>query len=183
MKSLASIKHLTLELRLYFANHVITHIPSHTIRLLYYRSVLRFKIGKQSSIFMGTTFESPGGLTIGIASTVNRGCLLDSRGTLCIGDSVSISSGVTILTAEHDVDSSTFAGREEPVHIEDHVFIGTKALILPGVILGRGAVIAAGAVVTKDVAPYTIVGGVPARKLGDRSSKLAYTVAYQRWLH
>ena len=183
MKSFASIRHLALELRLYVANHVITHVPSHAFRLLYYRSVLRFKVGSQSSIFMGTTFEAPGGLTIGVGSTVNRGCLLDSRGTLSIGDSVSISSGVTILTAEHDVQSSSFAGREEPVHVEDHVFIGTKALILPGVVLGRGAVIAAGAVVTKDVAPYTIVGGVPARKLGDRSSDLIYTVAYRRLLH
>jgi acetyltransferase-like isoleucine patch superfamily enzyme len=183
MKSLASIRHFALELRLYLANHVVTHIPSHTVRLFYYRSVLRYKIGNQSSIFMGTTFESPGRLTIGTASTVNRGCLLDSRGTLRIGDSVSISSGVTILTAEHDIHSSTFAGREEPVHVEDYVFIGTKAMILPGVVLGRGAVVAAGAVVTKNVAPYTIVGGVPARKLGDRSSNLAYVVAYQRWLH
>ena len=129
MTTSPSIRHLALELRLYVANHFITHVPSHTLRLFYYRSVLRFRIGKQSSIFMGTTFESPGKLIIGEGSTVNRGCLLDSRGSLSIGDSVSISSGVTILTAEHDIQSSTFAGREEPVQVEDHVFIGTKALI------------------------------------------------------
>ncbi len=178
-----SLRHLALELRLYVANHVITHIPSHTLRLLYYRSVLRFQVGKQSSIFMGTTFESPGKLIIGQGSTVNRGCLLDSRGSLSIGDGVSISSGVTILTAEHDIQSSTFAGREEPVQVQDHVFIGTKAMILPGVILGRGAVVAAGAVVTRSVAPYTVVGGIPARRLGSRTSDLAYTVSYQRLLH
>ncbi len=183
MKAAASLRHILLELRMYFANYVITHVPSHAIRLLYYRQVLRFKVGDESAILMGTTFEAPGRLTIGAGSTVNKDCLLDSRGTLSIGDSVSISSGVTILTAEHDVQSRSFAGREEPVRVESHVFIGTRALILPGVTLGTGAVVAAGAVVTKSVPPYTIVGGVPAKTIGKRIEDLAYNACYRRLLH
>jgi acetyltransferase-like isoleucine patch superfamily enzyme len=60
------------------------------------------------------------------------------------------------------------------VLIEDYVFIGTRAMILPGVILGKGCAVAAGAIVTKSVVPFTIVAGVPAKPIGHRVENLEY---------
>jgi maltose O-acetyltransferase len=85
---------------------------------------------------------------------------------------VSISPGVWILTDSHDMHDPSFPEILSPVKIGNHVWIGSRALILPGVTLGEGAVVAAGAVVTSDVEPYTVVGGVPARPIGTRSRNL-----------
>jgi maltose O-acetyltransferase len=89
---------------------------------------------------------------------------------------VSISPDVTILTAQHLHDDATFALTSRPVVVEDHVWIGTRATILPGVTVGRGAVVATGSVVTKDVAPLDIVGGVPARPIGRRNIDPEYVL-------
>jgi acetyltransferase-like isoleucine patch superfamily enzyme len=69
------------------------------------------------------------------------------------------------------LESEGFFARTQTVEIGDYVFIGPRAIILPGVKIGRGAVIAAGAVVTKDVPDFTIVGGVPAKAIGERKNK------------
>ncbi len=166
--------------RLYLANAVIGHVPSHLLRLWFYRAVLRASIGRGSSIFMAARFDMVGGLTVGEDTTINRGCRLDTRGKLTIGSRVSISEDVLLLTAEHAVKEADFAGTRAPIVIEDYVFIGTRAMILPGVTLARGAVVAAGAVVTKSVAEYQIVAGIPARVIGQRRSDLDYSAHYRR---
>ena len=168
------------ELRLYICNHVVCHIPSHNLRLWYYKNVMGFHIGKGSSIFMNCKFDCAKGLTVGSNSVVNSNCRLDSRGGLTIGDNVSISNDVVILTADHDLNSPDFAGRNKAVAIEDYVWIGTRAMILPGVSIAKGAVVAAGSVVSKDVEPFQVVGGVPAKLITTRNSKLRYKVSYQR---
>ena len=84
---------------------------------------------------------------------------------------MSISPEVTILTAFHRMDDPEFRVETRPVVIEDHVWIGTRSTILSGVTLGRGSVVAAGAVVTRDVAPLAIVAGVPARPIGTRPAE------------
>ncbi len=81
---------------------------------------------------------------------------------------------------EHDVQSETFAETGAPVKIDDYVVIGTRVIILPGVTIGKGAVVASGAVVTKDVAPYAIVGGVPAVFIKERNHTLSYTLKFAR---
>ena len=88
-----------------------------------------------------------------------------------------------IYNAEHDVHSKDFTkARMEKVIIEDYVFIGPRAIILPGVTIGRGAVVGAGAVVTKDVPSLTIVGGVPAKEIGMRDeSTLTYKLGRAAW--
>lgn len=173
-----TIRRLLFDAQMYIANRVVARIPVHSLRTLYYRKVLRFAIGKGSRIFMGAWFDCRRNFAIGANSVVNQNCRLDNRGGLTIGDNVSISADVCILTADHDMRSPFFTGRERQVTIESHVFIGTRAMVLPGVTLREGCAVAAGSVVTKDVGPYTIVAGVPARIIGERPRDLHYCAAY-----
>ena len=167
---------------LYLTNRIVARIPSHTIRLLYYRNVLGFKIGPSSYILMDAWFDYKGNFTMGEGSVVNQKCRLDNRGGITIGNSVSISAEVCILTADHDLQSPSFEGRTRPVVIGDFVFIGTRAMLLPGVVIHEGAAVGAGAVITKDVMPYTVVAGVPASVIGARSRDLSYKHSNDRLL-
>lgn len=177
MKRLRSI---LFEFKLYLCNYWIATIPSHFIRNWYYTNMMKFCIGKNSTFLMRCQFDFTKGLRIGENSVVNARCRMDNRGGIHIGDNVSISSDVTILTADHDMDSPDFAGRNRPVIIEDYVWIGTAAMIMPGVTIGKGAVVAAGAIVTKDVAPYHVVAGIPAKFIKERQRELRYTASYKR---
>lgn len=180
MSTISFLRRVRLDGLLFLCNKVVTHIPSHTVRLAFYRCLMRFEIGEHSWIFCGARFDTPGGFRLGKHSTINDRCRLDGRGGLTIGDNVSISSESCILTGDHDPNDPTFAGRNRPVVVEDYVFIGTRALILPGVTIGRGAVVGAGAVVTRDVPALTIVAGSPAREIGRRNPDLNYKIEYQR---
>ena len=173
-------KRIGSELRLYLCNEWVARFPSHRLRRLFYRRVMRFSIGPDSSIFMRCEFDSSQGLRVGEQSVINAKCRLDTRGGISIGNKVSLSQEVIVLTGYHDVATSSFAGREKPVVIEDYVWVGTRAMILPGVTIGRGAIVAAGAIVTKDVAPYTVVAGVPAQFVKMRPTELDYPTVYQR---
>jgi len=117
-------------------------------------------------------------LKIGKHTHINRGCFFDARAGINIGNNVSISHQVSLLTGGHDVHSSDFSGIFRPIDIKDYVWIGVNATILQGVTIGEGAVVAAGAVVVKDVEPYSIVGGVPAKKIGIRNKNLNYTPSW-----
>ncbi len=165
---------------LYITNRILARVPSHMLRQAYYRHVMHFSIGASSYIFMDAWFDAKGGFAMGHHSVVNQKCRLDSRGGLVIGDNVSISAEVCILTADHDVNSPDFAGRTRGVRIGDYAFIGTRAMVLPGVEIGRGAVVAAGSVVTRDVPELTIVAGCPAKQIGVRNGELAYACGYFR---
>lgn len=168
------------ELRIYICNEWIATIPSHRFRNFYYRKVMKFKFEQSCSIHMHCVVDCAENLVIGENSVINAKCRLDNRGGIVIGENVSISQEVLILTADHDVNAADFAGRSLPVRIQDYVWIGTRAVILPGVTIGKGALIAAGAVVTKDVIPYAIVAGVPARVIKMRRTDLNYETKYRR---
>lgn len=165
------------------SNRVVAYIPSHTIRLFFYRYFMRFDIGENTSIFMGAWFDTWGNFKIGKNSVINHNCRLDTRGGIEVGENVSIAAEVCILTADHDLLDIKFPGREGAVKIEDYVFIGTRSMILRGVTLGKGSAIAAGSIVTKDVLPFTIVAGVPARKIGARPQNLDYICHYRVLFH
>jgi len=119
---------------------------------------------------------------LGHNSIINRNVLLDGRMGLTIGNNVSISEGVAIFTLEHDPNCPEFTHCGAPIVIHDRAFIGARAIILPGVTLNEGSVVAAGAVVTHDVAAYTIVGGVPAKPIGERCTDLTYRLDYRKFL-
>lgn len=161
------------EFRWYLA-YLIGHIPNHTIRIVLYKYIINIKIGSNSSIHRGARFYGPDKIVIGNHCVIGPVCFLDGRGGIIIGNNSVLGGGTWIFTEEHDVNSLTFDVISAPVVIEDYVWTGSRALILPGVTLGKGCVVAAGAVVTKNVEPYTIVGGVPAKKIGERTKNLKY---------
>jgi len=152
------------------------HIPSHHIRKWIYRA-FGMRIGRGSHIYGGAEIRNPFGITIGTGCSIGHSAILDGRHHLVIGNNVNFSTGVWVWTAEHDVRSLDFKGHGAPVIIEDYVWLSCRVIVLPGVTVGEGAVVAAGAVVTKDVPPYTIVGGVPARKIGERPRGLNYELS------
>lgn len=145
-------------------------LPIYTLRWSVYLSA-GVKIGKGSHIHMGAQFFNPRGVKIGQGSIIGQNAFLDGRDKLIIGSHVDIASDVMIYNSEHDINAEDFSAIVAPVEIGDFVFIGPRAIILPGVKIGKGAVVAAGAVVTKDVAEFTVVGGVPAQVIGERKLK------------
>ena len=163
----------------YVTNHLIAHVPSYTLRHLWYRRVLGIELARDAGIHMSCYigFYGPGGIRrtgvrIGRRSRVNRGCTLDVRGGLTIGDDVSVSADVSILTVARLATTKTRA-EAKPVVIEDNAWIGTRAIIMPGVTVGRGAVVGAGSVVLRDVPPLAVVVGSPARPVGARAEEEA----------
>jgi Acetyltransferase (isoleucine patch superfamily) len=166
----------TTALLFYIGNNVMMKQWSYRLRHWYWRK-LGIKLGRESSLCMHS-FITGSKITIGDNTVINRFVYLDGRVPLYIGNNVNVSHYVLIQTLTHDPQNPDFICLERPVAIMDHAWIGAKALIMPGVTVGEGAVIAAGAVVTKDVAPYTIVAGVPARKVGERNRDLRYRSKY-----
>ncbi len=165
----------------YVTNHVVNRVPSHALRGGWYRRVMGLDLAPSATVQLGCHLWSygPGNLRrravhIGERTVINRNCCLDVRDAVAIGSDVSISPEVIILTTQHGVDDPGFALESRPVVIEDHVWIGMRAMVMPGVRIGHGAVVASGAVVTRDVAPLDIVAGVPARPVGRRSLDPAY---------
>ncbi len=150
------------------------HIPAHWLRNLIYRRLFRLSLGRGAVIYGGARLRDPWNIRIGEGSVVGELAILDGRGGLTLGAHVNLSSGVWIWTMDHAMNHPDFAARTAPVTIGDYAWISCRAVILPGVSIGQGAVVAAGAVVTQDVLPHTVVGGVPARAIGNRVPGLRY---------
>jgi maltose O-acetyltransferase len=183
------LRQLFVQILRYVTNHVVAHVPSFTVRHLWYRRVLGIEIGRNAAVHLNThvLFFSPReirriGVRIGRNTRIDRNCTLDARSPLTIGENVAISSDVMILAGTHDPNDPKFAPSEVgpwAVTVEDYVWIGTRAMILPGLTVGRGAVVAAGSVVTRDVPPLTIVAGSPAKQIGMREeSATVYELDY-----
>ncbi len=168
-KTTSRIANWILEFQLYVLNMVSDALPFWSIRKIFFQGS-GLKIGK-STIHMGSRFYEPKGISIGDDTIIGNRVVLDGRAPLHIGNHVDFASEVMVYNSEHDLSSSDFHATNEPVTIEDYVFVGPRAIILPGVTLGKGSVVAAGAVVTKSVPEFTIVAGVPARVIGERQNK------------
>lgn len=148
----------------------VGYIPFQFLRNSIY-IISGIKIGKGTVFHMGAKFYDPRGIVIGDDSILGDGIFLDGRDNLQIGSHVDIASEVMIYNSEHDLNSESFEAIAAPVTVSDYVFIGPRTIILPGVSIGKGAIVAAGAVVTKDVPDFSIVGGVPAKIIGERKNK------------
>lgn len=170
-------------LYLFLLNSCILQLPFAWVRMFVLRRLLNCSIGKKSNFLTGVRILNPKGIIVGSNVRVNRGCLLDGRGeSLIIEDNVDIAMDSIIWTLGHDIDNDdrcAFAGR---VLVEDHAWIGCRSIIMPGVRIGRGAVVAAGSVVTKDVPPQVVYGGVPAQYIRDRKGGISYTVNCKTFL-
>src|SRR6266699_5241406 len=171
------MKYLFASLIRYATNHIINHIPSYTVRHAWYRRIVGWRIGPKAAILMGQYVQMAGvrtsgqKISIGRGTVINQGCLLYTTGGLVIGENVSISAGAWLVTGTHDMNDPLFPDRYMPIAIGNYAWIGTRASILAGVTIGEGAVIMAGAVVTRDVPPYAVVGGIPARFVSQRTQQ------------
>lgn len=166
----------------YIYNGLLTHFPVRRVREMYLRGYLG-RVGPGTSIQMGCRFLNGRRVHLGAHNVINFDCLFDGRiYDIRTGTNVSIGPEASILTLGHDASSDDFGNQGGPVTIGDWVWIGYRALVLPGITIGEGAVIGAGAVVTRDVEPYAIMAGVPARKTGDRPRNLKYQLDFKPFL-
>lgn len=159
---------------------LVGKIPSHFVRNFLYRTLFRLRLGAKATIYGGAKLRSPWRIKIGACSIIGEESLLDGRGELIIGENVNIGSGVWLWTMEHDLNDPTFASTKGRIFIDDYAWLSSRVTVLPNVNIGKGAVVAAGAVVVKDVSPFTIVGGVPAKVIGEREKNINYTLSNRR---
>ena len=156
-----------------WGNRIINKLPSRHIRRWFYQ-LLGARFGKDCFPCRRVEILLPKGLTLGDRVTVGWYAELDARGGITVGNDTNISSHVKLITGSHDIDDPNYTADFLPIHIGHHCWIGTGAMILQGVNIGDGAVIAAGAVVSKDVEPWTVVGGIPAKVIRKRSDNVEY---------
>lgn len=166
----------------YLYNHVVSHVPSRRLRGLVLRGWLGGMAGG-AGVQLGCRFLNGRKVFLGRNTVINHGTLIDGRRhAVRIGANVSIGPEASVLTLGHDPQSPLFADHGGEVVIGDRAWIAYRAVVLPGVTIGEGAVVGAGCVVTADVPPFAIVAGNPARIVGQRNRELAYELAYRPWL-
>lgn len=173
-----NIKNYTYSFIVYILQPIIMAIPSHYLRLVFLKCI-RMKIGQNSYILRNVEILSPSNIELGNNCAINSHTLLDGRGgKIIIKNNVDIAREVNIWTLEHDPHDDYHRTKGGNVIIENNVWVASRVTILPNITIGEGAVIASGAVVTKDVPPMCIVGGIPAKVLGKRKSNLLYKINY-----
>lgn len=154
----------------WFLGSIVNRIPFSKLRCRLYERIgaVQFESVDDTLIMRGVEILDPEKLQLGKGTVVNRHVVLDARGGLEIGRDVGIAERSILLTGAHGFEGGV-TDHVWRTRIEDKVFINLGAKIMPGVVVGEGAVVAAGAIVTKDVEPWTIVAGVPAKKIADRT--------------
>jgi maltose O-acetyltransferase len=161
-----------------FVATLVSFVPSHHFRRFMYRRFFGMRLGQGSIIHWQARFFAPSGIQIGEYCNIGNNAFMDGRRGLTIGNCVATGAEIMIYTLQHDMESPTFDIVGGPVIIEDYVYIGPRAIILPNVRIGRGAVVAAGSIVTHDVPDYAIVGGVPAHFIRERNHDLNYKPSF-----
>ncbi len=159
---------------------IIMWLPIRFVRLFWLK-IFGMKTGKDVWIFRNVEIRRPNRFVVGDSSKINKRTLIDCRGGyIHIGKNVDIAQDCRLWTMEHDPQSNTYETKTGNIIIEDYCWLASNVTVLPGVTIGKGAVVASGAVVTKDVASMTIVAGVPAKKIGERTSTLEYQLGKSR---
>lgn len=157
-------------LQWWFTNCILCYFPSIRFRVWCLKRMgMHFK--GNAIFYEGFHIRAPRRITIGNGVSVGPRVLLDGRCGLTIGKSVTIGYEAIIWTLNHDYNDINFSCKGAPVEIGDHAWICSRSIILPGVKIGEGAVVASNAVVTHDVESYTVVAGIPAKPIGKREKK------------
>lgn len=165
----------------HFFIQFIMWLPCHPLRRLVCHFVMK-DFDLSSAIYRNVDLRSPYRISVGEHTNINKRCVLDGRGGLKIGDNVDIAQETNIWSEQHDYNSPTYKSVCKTVVIDDYVWLASRVTVLPGVHIGRGAVVASGAVVTKDVPPLAIVAGVPAKIIGYRKEEaLQYHLGDRAW--
>lgn len=132
---------------------------------------------------MHTVMRTPSQIVIGDNCAIGQYVYLDGLGDLEIGNNVNITTGVSIYSAAHDVHSPKWDFFKAKVTIGNNVWIASNSVVIQGITVNEGAVVAAGSVVVKDVPAFDIVGGNPAKKIGKRPHKIDYLTNYFPFLY
>lgn len=149
-------------------------VPVRSLRNALAKRVLGLNLAESAQLYRWREIRAAKNITVGENSIVGLWSSLDGRRGITIGNLVNISSEVAIWTLQHDHRDPEFGNVGGPVVVGDRAWLSFRSTILPGVTVGEGAVVAAGSVVTKDVPPYAIVGGIPAKVIGQRNRDLTY---------
>lgn len=154
----------------WLTNSVVSELPTNVLRCRCLK-LLGLKIKGKAFFFEGFHIRNPKGIVLEDGVSIGPKVLLDGRKGLHIGKSAVIAYDAIIWTLNHDYNDINFCGKGAPVEIGEYAWICSRSIILPGIKVGRGAVVAAGAVVTKDVPDFAIVAGIPAKVIGQREIK------------
>lgn len=154
----------------------ISKVPSHLFRKFFLKYVFHMTIGKKTTIYGKFEIRAPWNIYIGNGVIIGDEVKLDGRNKIYIGDNVNFSTGVWLWTEQHDMNDPYFNCNDKggPIIIGNRVWLSNRVIILPNLTIGEGAVVAAGAVITKNCDSYGVYAGVPAKKIKDRNKSLEY---------
>lgn len=152
------------------SNSIIPNLPSRHLRNWCMRK-LGMGGGKNIKFFSGFSVRSPQKLIVEDGVSIGPKVLLDARCGITIHANAVIAFEAIIWSLNHDYNDIHFCGKGAPVEIGANAWICSRSMILPGIKIGEGAIVASGAIVTKDVEPWTVVAGIPAKIIGKREKK------------
>lgn len=158
-------------------NFVFTYLPWNFLRVWVVRYLYFAKVGKGVTLGLGVQYKKPRGIAIGNNTNINPRVILDGRAGLTIGNNVDIGEDVAFYCGGHDVNDPYYRTYVGHIRVQDYACIFARAMVVRGVTIGEGAVVGAMAVLNKDVEPYTIVAGIPAKPIGERSRDLRYDLS------
>ncbi len=172
-----SFREILASLRNYFFNRFVTFFPSQFLRKLYLKNFYGIKISNRVSIWMGLKIfgQNARNISIGNNTMIPSGAMFIVDAPITIGNNVMFGHNVSIMTAFHDCNENMVMKSKEVV-IEDDAWIASNAIILHGVKIGKGAIVGAGSVVTKNVPSMEIWAGNPAKKIKERKEIGSYSV-------
>lgn len=162
----------------WYASKRDCRVPTQFLRKLIFRHIYGVNMAPGSAIYNASEIICPWNIELGKNSILGIGNIIDARGGLRIGDNVNLGHRVCIWTEQHLVNDTDFKSAVAPVTIGDRAWVSSNTTVLPGVCVGSGAVISAGAVLVKDADPFGIYSGNPAKRIGTRSFELRYELGH-----